>query len=113
MGYYSNYELTSIAGTSIDDIPDFSSCFEGITSYLFSEDMYDMKWYSAEDDMVRISTRYPDTVFRLSWSGEDSDDQGIAYFWNGKHTIEYLPTVPEPKLANLPGFAEAHPELLL
>ena len=113
MGYYTTFRLSAVAGTPIEDIPDFADTFQNITSYIFQVVLYDIKWYSTADDMKRISLIYPNTVFRLSWSGEDYDDQGIAYYWNGKATEERLLEIVEPKLTNLPGFAEAHPELLL
>ena len=62
--------------------------------------------------MLSISEAYPSTVFRLYWNGEESDDVGIGYFWNNNAIYEAM-VIPEPKLTDLPGFADAHPELLL
>ena len=113
MGYYTNFELTAVIGTPIEELNDFSETFKKITGFEYREQLYDdMKWYDVETNMLNISEMYPSTVFRLHWNGAESEDVGIGYFWNDNVIYEVM-TLPEPKLTNLPGFADAYPELLL
>jgi hypothetical protein len=113
MGYYSDFEISAVAGTPIEDLPDFDETFLYLTDYSFFDGcLSDIKWYDSNAHMKSLSALYPDTVFRVYWNGEDSDDAGIAYYWNNRFTSETT-YIPEPKLINLPGFANAHPELLL
>lgn len=48
------------------------------------EDAEPCKWYQHEEDMVRFSKEYPDTVFELTGEGEDAGDLWRKYFKNGK-----------------------------
>lgn len=41
------------------------------------------KWYDYEDDMRRISQKFPDILFYLHGDGEDGDDKWDDYFLNG------------------------------
>lgn len=56
----------------------------------------EMKWYEHEDDMKKLSKEFPDMVFELNGSGEDSEDIWKGYFMNGESYycsghIEYDP----------------------
>ena len=42
------------------------------------------KWYSCENDMRRISSQYPNYVFKVSGEGEEAGDLWVRYFSNGK-----------------------------
>ncbi|PGO60572.1 hypothetical protein [Priestia megaterium] len=42
------------------------------------------KWYDHEEDMVRLSLKFPDVVFELRGEGEENDDMWYKYFKNGK-----------------------------
>lgn len=45
------------------------------------------KWYDDEQDMAAYSRWFPDVVFMLTGVGEDSDDQWIKYFRDGKMQV--------------------------
>lgn len=42
------------------------------------------KWYDHDKDMKSISFAFPDVLFILEGSGEETDDRWKAYFLNGK-----------------------------
>jgi hypothetical protein len=42
------------------------------------------KWYTYEDDMRKLSKKFPKVLFILSGSGEDSEDLWREYYLNGK-----------------------------
>lgn len=44
----------------------------------------DCKWYGHNDDMLRLSERYPMVVFTLSGDGEESGDIWKKYYCAGK-----------------------------
>lgn len=91
MGYSTSYNLTVHAGDkSIKDIyndwEERKFIFEGF-DYAIDEcgNMCDrVKWYNHENDMKKLSSRYPETVFLLTGEGEDNDDIWKKYFKNGK-----------------------------
>lgn len=41
-------------------------------------------WYDWEEDMALLSKRFPDVLFKLHGTGEDSEDLWDAYFFGGK-----------------------------
>lgn len=43
------------------------------------------KWYEWKEDMIKVSKRYPLTIFIIDGEGEESGDIWKAYFLNGKH----------------------------
>jgi hypothetical protein len=42
------------------------------------------KWYESDEDMKKISKKYPLTIFVLEGEGEESGDLWKKYFLNGK-----------------------------
>lgn len=42
------------------------------------------KWYSHEQDMFKVSEKYPNAIFKLSGQGEDAEDIWVKYFKDGK-----------------------------
>jgi hypothetical protein len=48
------------------------------------------KWYDCHEDMLALSITFPDPVFHVTGSGEDSSDRWIAHYQNGKTYSERL-----------------------
>jgi hypothetical protein len=42
------------------------------------------KWYEWEEDMRKLSKKFPGAIFTLDGDGENDDDVWKAYFYNGK-----------------------------
>jgi hypothetical protein len=89
MGYYSYYKL-EVSGNSgeytekiIEQLRDWSEDAE----YALDEEgqcMQEEKWYEADNELKEFSKHYPDRLFTLWADGEESDDQSVTYFKNGK-----------------------------
>jgi hypothetical protein len=50
-----------------------------------------LKWYEYEEDMRAISKAYPEYIFELAGSGEETGDIWRDYYKNGKRNRYYLP----------------------
>ena len=48
MGYYTNFEFTTVVGAPIEELDNFSETFKKITGFECSDQLYEMKWYDAE-----------------------------------------------------------------
>lgn len=89
MGYYTTFEVAVIEGCLDDDIV---KILREETSYTFEEDSENsvfadhIKWYTRQDDMLRISRRYPNVVFRVRGNGEESGDVWQTFYKNGKYS---------------------------
>lgn len=109
MGYRTDYTLT-VSGCKTDDgsysvveVPKstmdaLADAVRGLN--IFSDaDCKDLefgayayaKWYDHDDDMLAISSKFPDILFCLHGSGDSEDDQWDAYFLNGK--MQFCPVV--------------------
>jgi len=80
MGYNTDYTLTT--DTKLENTKKFSDKFTDITDYYLEE--LSGKWYDWNEDMIKISKLYPDTLFTLHGDGEESEDIWTHYFKNGK-----------------------------
>ncbi len=96
MGYYTTFSLEIVDGpTTIQDscpecnspdtfnaliIDTIRSHHDGIDYSLSQED----KWYGHEEEMQEISTKYPETTFKLRGEGEENADVWVKFFKNGK-----------------------------
>lgn len=89
MGYYTHYSLTLEEGPSgqyaemLRDIDVILGC-DDLSRY---EAVYD-KWYGYEEDMERLSRKYPDITVRVNGDGEDSDDLWQSFWRNGRQFTE-------------------------
>lgn len=113
MGYYSDFEISVVAGHDPLEDAGFQAYFKYATSLEFESEMYEVKWYEMVKNMTDISLKYPDTVFRVYVDGEDPDDESINYFWNGQYIHRERDEIPEPLLSDLPGLTEAKPEFFI
>lgn len=101
MGYYTMYSLEVIQGDSkvIEQIWNTEDEISHVigTNGCPNEQA---KWYNYEEDMRRISKKYPNTVFKLRGDGEESGDIWVEYYKNGKcqkaqTTITFEPFDPK------------------
>lgn len=90
MGYYTEYVLSvenpspTIDTANMSD--DISHMLYGMQPDVFINQWYcNAKWYDYREDMIALSEKYPDVLFKLSGSGEDSEDVWIDYFFGGKY----------------------------
>jgi len=85
MGYYTNYTLDLE-----DDRLDISDVISDkeldlLTGYTWDDyKLYEVKWYGHDEDMLSLSKRHPEIVFRLEGEGEDQPDLWRRYYKNGK-----------------------------
>lgn len=92
MGYYTYFEL------SVDDFdkknPMPESRYKEIEAEVekmnIMQDHFSLnewstysKWYDWEEDMLLLSTRFPEMLFTMHGDGEESDDLWYAYFHAG------------------------------
>jgi len=89
MGYYTDYTLeTHKSKMNISDIlgnlseNDFGGLNYAIDVY--GEYYESVKWYDHEDDMKKLSLKFPDVIFKLHGEGENSGNLWDKYFKNGK-----------------------------
>jgi len=81
MGYYTYHQLEIVEGD--DYKTDYEEEISNASDYnnLFQEEI---KWYDHDVDMLKFSKTHPDTLFKLIGEGEESGDQWITYYKNGK-----------------------------
>lgn len=91
MGYCTDYSLSvskpNAAGISLlesdllDEEVERMNVFESGCAY---DGWYaNARWYDFEKDMFLLSSRFPDFIFCLEGSGEDSGDIWMHYYYNG------------------------------
>lgn len=97
MGYYTQYNLyvcndAELDETELDDIENAIEgldIFDGGGGFRYGWSAYE-KWYDHDDDMLALSTRFPDVVFQLYGDGEDSEDRWMTYYKNGRCQVDAL-----------------------
>lgn len=107
MGYYTTYELSTKGNKyKISDIVSYMSEEYRSDSYSYNAFAYDFennindnfisdfelygercKWYEHDEDMIKLSLQFPETVFCLYGEGEESGDLWYKYYKNGKKQI--------------------------
>jgi hypothetical protein len=89
MGYLTDYKLSIVKDDGKVSLKDIKEELEKITYYKFVLcadylEKNDAKWSSNRKDMIKISKKYPNVVFKLQGNGENIDDFWISYYKNGK-----------------------------
>lgn len=90
MGYYTQYNLyvQNYDGLNETELDDVNSAIEALNIFDGGDNRYGWsayeKWYDHDDDMLALSTRFPDVVFQLYGDGEDSEDRWMTYYKNGR-----------------------------
>ena len=103
MGYYTSFSIDIVPGptqetTTEDIIADLRKDPESWAAFAFNEQWVcedTVKWYDYEIEMLAFSKEYPDTLFILSWDGEESDDFWKHFFRNWKwYRVQWEITYP-------------------
>lgn len=81
MGYLTTFTLNIIRG---DLAIDYQEEIEEMSGYGDETFNNQIKWYDYENDMKRISKKYPEVIFCLRGYGEEPGDLWMRYFKNGK-----------------------------
>jgi hypothetical protein len=96
MGYYTNYNLNAYDKDGNEDDKTLRSILSidrkknpkgSELFYVIYEGGISSKWYSHEDDLKEISSKFPSTLFILKGEGETNSDMWIKYFRNGKMQV--------------------------
>lgn len=114
MGYYTWYSIEVRGEKEMEFLTDFdggrieaeygtlNEMFECIPGSAFDS----MKWYERQEDMVRISNEYPNTLITIDGQGEDTEDNWKEYYRNGivEHVYAQISYAPpsERLLTNQP-----------
>ena len=90
MSYYTDYELiaenlTADERTSVDKFIENASCLEPWGDGWGGH----CTWYDHENDLRKLSAKYPHAVFTLCGAGDGYEDLWRKYFKNGK--MQYAP----------------------
>ena len=102
MGYYTTFDLTvtpdpeeSLLVEEVDG--------ESLRALLNEEGMiWNSKWYTCEDDMIALSAKWPDYLFRVYGEGEEQGDVWVYFFKAGecdKHQMPEWDPPEEPRAA--------------
>lgn len=121
MGYYSSFSLNAysvdsngkIIGTKMEP-----ALQEAVNAEVEKIDVFEIwdhidncwevgqdTWYSEQEDMVLLSTKFPTVLFAIHREGENNDDMVDTYYWNGKMQVcpaiitydDYDPAKMEPQ----------------
>lgn len=87
MGYYTYYSLEVLGTDNVDEIIDELREFSVGASYAIDnlgDSQGSEKWYDNEKDMKEFSKKHPEVLFKLKGDGEETDDNWVQYFKNGK-----------------------------
>jgi hypothetical protein len=96
MGYQTKYDLES---NPSEDLEPATRLLQALADYeyLFEDHI---KWYSHKEDMLAMSTSFPETLFTLRGEGEESGDEWVLYVKNGKSQRyareDWTPPPPDP-----------------
>lgn len=92
MGYETYYSLTvdpykhkpftNEEKAVLESEIDLLNVFTGELAYGYDTEI--IRWYDHDDDMCRLSAKFPDVLFELHGDGENSEDFWITYYLNGQ-----------------------------
>ena len=90
MGYYTQYAIKvdnqeldiDEIQKEIEEISGYENSFDNDSTEIFSDGS--IKWYESTEDMKKVSTKYPNTLFTVKGKGEESGDIWSEYHKNGK-----------------------------
>jgi len=92
MGYYTDFILTVDPATEENSILDLTLVdnkswesyighfYRGKTGTYYGSEW---KWYEHHDDMLLLSSQYPNHAFTLDGDGEERGDRWVKYYKNG------------------------------
>lgn len=83
MGYYTRFNLTE-HGNSEEVIARINE----VSGHPYGVESDEIKWYNWNEDIVKVSNLFPDTLITISGVGEEFPDMWIAYAKNGKIQVE-------------------------
>ena len=97
MGYMTRYSLYTRPGIdNLEKEPELQDLgFYGSAGFYDADER--MKWYMHQDDMLTVSSRYPDVLFILDGDGEESGDIWRKFFQNGKMLREWKVNTERPE----------------
>lgn len=87
MGYYTKYSLEIIPNdydANLELLLESESFCEYSPLISFMCGSRESKWYEHDDDMKKLSSKFPDKLFILSGHGEEDGDIWRKYYKNGK-----------------------------
>lgn len=101
MGYYTDYELCyypyrgneEFEKRMLDFIADEKNGLTIVDLVLQRDGNH--KWYSHDEDMLRLSKEFPMFIFELEGNGEEIDDRWRSYYKDGK-MVTISPTLIWP-----------------
>lgn len=89
MGYYTSFEINVFDKSMqpIDDqLEEITDKLSDISNYTFSLGSYAIylhaKWYEWQDDMLALSSIYPNCIFQVIGQGEEIGDYWVGYCSN-------------------------------
>lgn len=95
MGYYSYYEL-EVEGPKeqlekltklLNNEGDWHFPYYEVHRAYFEEHRDSTKWYEYQDDLKRLSLEFPNLLFTLKRSGEETGDLEMSYYKGGKMQV--------------------------
>lgn len=86
MGYYTYYTLTTDSSTP--ELENEMKKFDFLDKLDEEQWAGDAKWYGWDDDMEKLSKKFPDVLFTIEGRGEDSTDIWGYYYKDGKSYVQ-------------------------
>lgn len=93
MGYYTTYTI-SVTPEPSEDL--LAEDVDGETLCSLIVDEWNSKWYSHDDEMIALSKRWPDYLFRVDGEGEEQGDVWVAFYQAGEKEEHQQPKWEPP-----------------